>query len=105
MILNVKFWKVPSIGPKKAQFKLSTFLIDFHDIEKSFDQRRMRVCHRCFEREHQSIIDDVEEEGGGCKLTSLEDAMYVLMSKWVVQALFPGYSNLQVMLKFHIPQL
>jgi hypothetical protein len=35
----------------------------------------------------------------------MEDAMFVWMSKWVVQALLHVQNNLQVMFKFHISQL
>lgn len=59
---------------------MSTFLIDFHDIGKKFDQRRMRVCHRSFEGDHESTIYEVEE-GGGLNLTLLEDAIYVCVDE------------------------
>ena len=42
---------------------------------------------------------------GGLSFTSLEDAMRVLMSKWIIQALLLGQSNLQVILNYCIMQL
>jgi hypothetical protein len=42
MTLNIKFGKPLPNGPIKAQFKLSTFPTDFHDIDKSFDKKVVR---------------------------------------------------------------
>ena len=41
----------------------------------------------------------------GLSLTSLEDALRVLMSTWIIQALLPGQLNLQILLRYHIMQL
>ena len=41
----------------------------------------------------------------GLSLTSSEDAMRALMSKWITQALLPSQLNLQVLLRYHITQL
>ena len=35
-------------------------------------------------------------------LTSPEDAKRALMSKWIIQALLPDHSDLQVLLRYHI---
>ena len=42
---------------------------------------------------------------GGLRLTSLEDAMHALTSKWIIQAFLLGHANLQVLLKYRIMQL
>lgn len=41
----------------------------------------------------------------GLGLISPEDAMKLLMSKWIVQALLPGMSNLQIILQYRITKL
>ena len=42
---------------------------------------------------------------GGQSLIFPEDAMRALMSKWIIQALLLGQSNMQVLLRYHIMQL
>ena len=45
------------------------------------------------------------KENSGLSLLSPEDAIKALMSKWIVQALLPGKSNLQIILRCFIMQL
>ena len=42
---------------------------------------------------------------GGLSLTSSEDAMKALMSKWIVQAIMHGHANIQFFTRFRITRL
>jgi hypothetical protein len=42
---------------------------------------------------------------GGLSLTSLEDAMKALMSKWIIQAIMPDHANMQILVRCRITRL
>lgn len=42
---------------------------------------------------------------GGLSLTSSEDAMKALMSKWIIQAIMPDHANMQILVRCRITRL
>lgn len=46
----------------------------------------------------------VAKKFGGLGLLDAEEAMNALMAKWLLRALLPGSSNLQLFLRYHILQ-